>query len=282
MISQDDFDAMNARHICIAFKNDLNSARSSALKMEVARFFNMRANNWHRSHHTIKNLITSLRRVAQENEAHFVTDALVLNDSNLLQVKRRESQRMRERATGMIEFPNIESFERLVSDNRFMSASDSVLFALYVTGRRVSELRPHNFVGAYDGSPVRSCLFTGQAKTRGVNDTEYDIPLLCEWFKLSQLFKQEIDWSGYPPKSGVSHRLLEYKAEGYWPEGAPPTPKTLRGLYAQRCFQRFGDASTAEWEYVRRVLGHTVDDHSTPLTYMRFKLPSEPFVDGIS
>jgi len=272
---QDRFDAMKGTAICEQFKKELLRAKESEhpkAGLMVARAYNQLANNWARSHHTIKNLISSLRRVALGLNEALAMDALVLDHKHLVSIKRREAARMKERGNGMISFPNIADFERAVFDNRLATHSDSMLFVLYVTGRRPSEVRPENFVGGYDNSPARHCWFRGQAKTRGANKTEYDIPLVCTWADLRPVLARPVEWQGYPARDGVAGRLRSYVEWGLFPKEAPPTPKTLRALYAQRCYQMFASSNVAEWAYVREVLGHTVDDISTPLTYLRFKL----------
>ena len=174
---------------------------------------------------------------------------------------------------------------------------DLVAGLLLVTGRRPYEVcctgrfTPAPLPGGSPRTRSRwSVLFAGQAKTKGRpgtrHDTAYEIPVLAEAraviaaLEALRASPAGREWAGMTNdefRSTTSRLALgEAVARAYaelWPEGDRLESRALRPLYAEIAYKQFGPASVTKNSFFAAVLGHTMNDLHTSLSYMDYHLP---------
>ena len=180
---------------------------------------------------------------------------------------------------------------------------DLVAGLLLVTGRRPYEVcctgrfAPAPLPGGAPGARSRwTVLFSGQAKTKGRpgtrHDTAYEIPVLAEARAIiAALDKLRVSpegraWAGISNEefraTTLRLALTEAVTRAYddlWPEGDRLEPRALRPLYAEIAHKRFGPAGVTKNSFFAAVLGHTISDLHTSLSYMDYHLPNEDGAD---
>ena len=180
---------------------------------------------------------------------------------------------------------------------------------LLVTGRRPYEVcctgrfAPAPLPGGAPGARSRwSVLFAGQAKTKGRpgtrHDTAYEIPVLAEARRVIAALDalhastEGRAWAGMTNDEfrATTLRLAltgaVTRAYGdLWPEGDRLEPRALRPLYAEIAHRRFGPAGVTKNSFFAAVLGHTMNDLHTSLSYMDYHLTDrggdEPGAEGV-
>ena len=194
--------------------------------------------------------------------------------------------------------------EIVARGTRLLRSSDPLsLIAglLCVTGRRPYEvvctghLSSAPVPGGASGARARwSVLFDGQAKTKGRPGTRqdaYEIPVLAEArvvlaaFEALRASAEGQAWAGLDNRefsrlttgAGLDERiqLAEAVSDAFgdlWPAQDTLTPRKLRPLYAEIAHKHFGPASVSKNSFFSAILGHTMKDLETSLSYMDYHL----------
>lgn len=179
---------------------------------------------------------------------------------------------------------------------------DLVAGLLLVTGRRPHEVcctgrfAPTPLPGGSPGARSRwTVLFAGQAKTKNRPGTRagvaYEIPVLAEARRVIAALDalraspEGRTWAGMTNEefraTTLRLALTDAVARAYgtlWPEGDRLEPRALRPLYAEIAHRWFGPAGVTKNSFFAAVLGHTLNDLHTSLSYMDYHLP-EPGED---
>lgn len=130
--------------------------------------------------------------------------------------------------------------------------------------------------------------FSGQLKTRGGVATTagktFRIPTLAPAAQVLTAFRsvrESLEGQAWAEASSRQlsttlnpefNRVLRDSAIGHlWPKSAPLSIKELRALYAEVAYHGFGPRSDRA-PYFARILGHSEDDLTTALSYIRFSL----------
>lgn len=198
-------------------------------------------------------------------------------------------------------------WEWLVKTFRMMLKSDDMigraLAIMALTGRRFEEvLQAGQFTAAIDrkgsGTVKHRYLvdFSGQLKTKGGSGTmagkTYRIPTLAPADEIIAALKsmrasgQGQIWLNAPKRQlntnfnpEFNRYLLNCPASKYWAKDAPLTMKELRALYAEIAYVSFAPRTTRA-PYYARILGHSEEDLTTALSYMRYMLSSAALSEG--
>ena len=174
---------------------------------------------------------------------------------------------------------------------------DLVAGLLLVTGRRPYEVcctgrfAPAPLPGGAPGARSRwTVLFSGQAKTKGRpgtrHDTAYEVPVLAEArhviaaLDALRASPEGRAWAGMTNEAfratTLRLALTEAVVRAYgelWPESDRLEPRALRPLYAEIAYKRFSPPSVTKNSFFAAVLGHTLNDLHTSLSYMDYHLP---------
>lgn len=172
---------------------------------------------------------------------------------------------------------------------------------LCITGRRPYEIfctghfAPAPVPGGVGRAASRwSVMFAGQAKTKGRPGTRqdaYEIPVLAEArivLAAATALRAspegqgwaELDNPGFSRLTtgvGADQRipLAEAVTDAFgalWPAGDHLTPRSLRPLYAEIAHRHFGPAAVSKNSFFSAILGHTLKDLETSLSYMDYHL----------
>ena len=175
---------------------------------------------------------------------------------------------------------------------------------LCVTGRRPYEVfctgtfAPAAVQGAASRAASRwTVTFNGQAKTKGRPGTRqdaYEIPVLAEArdviaaFRALRASPEGQEWAGLDNKAfsrlitsaRQDERILLADAVtdafgASWPVDNKLTPRSLRPLYAEIAYRHFGSARVSKNSFVAAILGHSMNDLETSLSYMDYHLGDE-------
>lgn len=182
---------------------------------------------------------------------------------------------------------------------------DLAVGLLCVTGRRPYEVlctgrfTPAPMPGGAERARSRwSVLFTGQAKTKERPGTRYGvaytIPVLAEAraaiaaLDALRASPEGREWDGLSNEGfsrltnsvGVDRRipLREAVAAAFgdvWPAGDRLTPRSLRPLYAEVAYKHFAPKHVSKNSFFSAILGHTLKDLETSLSYMDYYLGEE-------
>lgn len=182
---------------------------------------------------------------------------------------------------------------------------DLAVGLLCVTGRRPYEIfctgrfaRAPMPGGAARALSRWSVSFTGQAKTKGRPGTRYDtayvIPVLAEARAVTSALEalraspEGQAWGGLSNEAfsrltnsvGMDRRIpLRDAVTGafgdLWPSGDRLTPRSLRPLYAEIAHKHFAPKSVSKNSFFSAILGHTLKDLETSLSYMDYYLGDE-------
>ena len=201
----------------------------------------------------------------------------------------------------------VPEWEWLVKTFRLMLTDEDAelraIALMALTGRRFEEvLRAGDFAPSLDkterGHVRHRWLldFTGQLKTRsgkgeGHDDT-FRIPVLAPAFDVLRAFRrlraspQGREWASASKRQlsttfnpEFNRKLQGSPAARFWPKGASLTLKELRALYAEIAYVNFAPRTTRA-PYYARILGHSEDDLTTALSYMRYSLSKEALREG--
>lgn len=170
-----------------------------------------------------------------------------------------------------------------------------VIGLMGLTGRRFREiLQSGDFepvISETDRGMVRQrwlLTFKGQLKTKGGPNTMsgrgFVIPVLEEADKVLKAFRElraspkGREWMNAPEgvlkstlNNAFNKALTDSPIAKVWPDKAPLSLKELRGLYAEIAYVNFGPRTT-RGPYFSRILGHSEEDETTALSYMRYSL----------
>lgn len=201
----------------------------------------------------------------------------------------------------------VPEWKGLVEMFRLMLRSDDMelraLALMALTGRRFEEvLKAGEFTLSerrYGGSTVVDrwlVNFSGQLKTKGGPETmhgkTYAIPVLAPAKEIVESFeemrrsrsgrawmeasKRQLSTT-YNPQ--FNSRLKDCPAAKFWPKGASLTLKELRAIYAEIAYVSFAPRTTRA-PYFSKVLGHSEEDLTTALSYMRYSLNEQGMREG--
>ena len=201
----------------------------------------------------------------------------------------------------------VPEWEWLVKTFRLMLAADDeehrAIALMALTGRRFDEvLRAGDFAPSLDkteSARVRHRWlldFSGQLKTRSGkgegHDDAFRIPVLAPASDVLRAFRtlraspQGQGWAAATTRQlsttfnpEFNRKLQGSPAARFWPKGAPLTLKELRALYAEIAYVNFAPRTTRA-PYYARILGHSEDDLTTALSYMRYSLSKEALREG--
>lgn len=132
--------------------------------------------------------------------------------------------------------------------------------------------------------------FIGQAKTKGregtMSEETYNIPCLApakdvynafQWLRSSHEGKMWSQMSSRELNAKVNNQINRYLRSHedilpLWPRGVTLTTKCLRALYAEIAYKVFAPSTMAKAPYFAQILGHSVEDLNTALSYMDYVL----------
>lgn len=226
-------------------------------------------------------------------------------DGLIERVRTDDKARVAESHRRLVEVRNWR--EIVARGTRLLHARDPLSLAvslLCVTGRRPYEVfcTGHFESAAVPGAARRAAsrwtvMFDGQAKTKGRPGTRqdaYEIPVLAEArtvlgaFKALRASLEGQEWAGLDNKEftrlltgvGVDQRiqLAEAVTDAFgdlWPATDRLTPRSLRPLYAEIAHRHFASAAVSKNSFFSAVLGHTMRDLETSLSYMDYYLGDE-------
>ena len=204
--------------------------------------------------------------------------------------------------------------EIVARGTRLLRSREPVALAaglLCVTGRRpyevfcTGDMAPATIPGGARRAASRwSVMFDGQAKTKnrpGTRQAAYEIPVLAEARLVLAAFEElraspeGQEWAGLDNRefsrlttgSGADERIalaetVEGVFGGLWPEENRLTPRSLRALYAEVAYKHFGTPAVSKNSYFAAVLGHTMKDLETSLSYMDYYLGDDARAQSVS
>ena len=168
----------------------------------------------------------------------------------------------------------VETAKGLLKSNSYIALA---LGLSLLTGRRITEVLK---TAKLTPLTPETMQFAGQLKTKGAEKSRdnYPIPVLADSAEIADALARLRRAKDFSQHSEASINSLTSKETGiqcrrYFGAIIPDVkPKDLRALYAQICWDTFGQSSPKlQLGYFAEILGHSEQDNVTAVSYMVFK-----------